>query len=73
MSSFGTVQHNGKTLTLTQEACLALSGDLKTPVYLAHAMDDDDKEYTVKWQVKDVQCENEPDACAWSKYTIIEM
>ena len=45
----GTVQHNGKTLYLTQQAYVNNEGTDGGVCYNAHAIDEDDNEYYIAW------------------------
>lgn len=50
-ANFGTVTHNGKTLTLTQQAYLDCDGsDTGERYYSASAIDADGNEYKVRWE-----------------------
>jgi hypothetical protein len=66
-AKFGTVNHNGKTLTLTQQAFLDCDGSSTGErYYSAGAVDEDGNEYRVHWKIYDgFDGEDEGDACDW--------
>lgn len=66
-ANFGTVTHNGKTLTLTQQAYLDCDGsDTGERYYSASAIDADGNEYKVRWEIYEgFEGEDEGDACDW--------
>lgn len=65
-----TLNHNGKTLTIQQDAYLA--GTNEAPVYQARATDEAGNNYTVTWQPYDnlSEIEDGADACDWERYTV---
>lgn len=82
-TNFGTIKHEGKTLTLTQQAYVA--GTTQRPHYEAAAVDAAGNEYRVRWSLKpaliaesgdavpmDQWPEDESDCCDWSKYEVLE-
>ena len=70
---FGTVNHNGKTLTLTQNAFLDCDGsNTGERYYSAGAVDADGNEYKVRWEIyAGFDGEDEGDACNWDKPSLI--
>lgn len=75
MSDYGTVEYNGKTLTLTQDAYLDHDRhNLQLPVYRAHAVDEDGNDYRVQWHVVDgwQEMDDESDRCDWDDYQVFE-
>ena len=75
-AKYGTVNHNGKTLTLTQNAFLDCDGsNTGERYYSAGAIDADGNEYKVRWEIYDgFDGEDEGDACDWdSPSQIVEV
>ena len=72
-AKFGTVNHNGKTLTLTQQAYLHGDGsDTGERYYRASAIDSDGNEYKVRWEIREgFDGEDEGDACDWDTPSLI--
>ena len=72
-AKFGTVNHNGKTLTLTQQAYLHCDGsDTGERYYRASAIDSDGNEYKVRWEIREgFDGEDEGDACDWDTPSLI--
>ena len=66
-TEFGTVEHNGEKLWLTQQAYVTYGG-----TYQAAAIDSEGNDYTVTWDTVEgwEQCEDESEACDWSVYTV---
>ena len=67
---YGTVEHEGKTLKLTQQAfCGNYPG---IDVYVAAAVDEEGNEYQVKWNCLEgwMDMDDESDCCDWSIYTV---
>jgi hypothetical protein len=67
-----TINHNDKTLTLVQQPYISDCGAF----YQAHAKDDDDNTYLVKWAVTNDDpdnCDDESDMCDWDVYTVSEI
>lgn len=68
-AKFGTVNHNGKTLTLTQQAFLDCDGSSTGERYwraILLCRDEDGNEYRVHWKIYDgFDGEDEGDACDW--------
>lgn len=60
----GTVTHNGKTITLTQDAYITSNGS--RDYYRAHAVDANQNEYYILWDIIDADCDDESNACDWS-------
>ena len=60
----GTVTHNGKTFTLTQDAYITSNGS--RDYYRAHAVDANQNEYYILWDIIDADCDDESNACDWS-------
>jgi len=82
---YGTVEHDGATLVLTQDAYA--DGTYDDPYYSAHAVDADGNMYKVRWETTlewDAQQEafreghldddagfiEEEDACDWTVYAV---
>jgi len=63
MEDFGTVQWNGKTYYLTQQAYA--SGTWDNPIYKANAINVHDEEYEITWDCINSLSEDEHDACDW--------
>jgi len=38
--------------------------------YQAYAIDSEDNDYMIKWDIKCMDCEDETDACDWEKYRV---
>lgn len=75
-ANFGTVQHNGKTLSLTQHAYLDCDGSNDGErYYSARALDADRNEYKVRWEIcEGFAGDDEGDACDWdSPSQIVEV
>lgn len=74
-SNFGTIQHAGKTLTLTQQSYLDCDGsNTGERYYSAGAVDSDGLEYKVRWAILDgFDGEDEGDACDWDAPSRIEL
>ena len=72
-AKFGTVNHNGKTLTLKQHAYLDGDGSNDCEgFYSAAAIDSDGNEYKVRWEIREgFDGEDEGDACDWDKPSLI--
>lgn len=71
--STDTIKYNGLELRLTQDPYiedLMLSGMQRKVVYQAHAVDENDDEYIIIWNVIDLSCEDESEACDWDKFTV---
>ena len=68
-AKYGTIDHNGKTLTLTQQAYLDGDGSNDCEgYYSASAVDADGNDYKVRWEIRDgFDGEDEGDACDWDK------
>ena len=73
MHNFGTVQHAGKTLNLTQIAFLDCDGSNNGErYYSAGAVDADGNEYKVRWEIYDgFDGDDESNACDWDKPSLI--
>ena len=71
VNDHGHVIHNGKILTLIQQAFIdGLEGDEH---YKAKAMDSDENEYMIRWEItaenwKEV--EDESNMCDWDEFTV---
>jgi len=67
---FGTVEYAGagKTLRITQQPYAA--GTQDSPVYRAHAVDDDGNSYRVIWPMTGPEATDESNAADWRNYTI---
>ena len=73
---FGTINHNGKTLTLTQQAYLHCDGsDTGERYYRASAVDAEGNDYRVRWELYEgFDGEDESEACDWdSPSEIVEL
>ena len=62
---YGTLNHKGKTLTLMQDAYLDTDN-----FYTAHAIDDDDNDYQIFWEIITHDCDDQSDACNWNDYSV---
>ena len=51
MTNYGTVTHNGKEYTLTQQAYIV--GSNEDPYYIANATDSKGNEYEVEWELNE--------------------
>jgi len=69
---YGTVQHNGKELTITEQPYphTAVDNYIVSDCYQAIAEDDEGNEYMVRWDIIDSDAEDESDACDWEKYSV---
>jgi len=63
-NNHGTVTHNNKTLTLTQDAYMTSNGS--RDYYRAHAVDANNNEYYIIWDIVDADCDDESNACDWA-------
>lgn len=61
---FGEVQHEGKTITLTQQPYL------HADTYRASGVDAAGDLYQVDWAITNPDAEDESDACDWNDYTV---
>lgn len=78
--SYGTVEFNGATLTLTQQPYMDRvmrtdsQGRHDYECYTAHATDADGNEYVVEWRIRpewmDGDRDDESTACDWSEYAV---
>lgn len=83
---YGTVEHNGKIITLTQQAFAENFGTNGQVAYYAHGVDADGNDYKVIWQTTkewdEAQAAATPDeyssllddesnACDWDAYEVI--
>lgn len=64
-SNNNTVTHNSKTYTLTQDAYI--TGNGSRDYYRAHAVDADNNEYYIIWDIVDAESDDESNACDWKK------
>jgi hypothetical protein len=74
MENFGTVEHNGKTLTLTQQPYI--TGNSECSYYEAVAEDEEENTYMVKWEITHEnpdECDDESNMCDWDDYTVTEL
>jgi hypothetical protein len=83
IKNLGTVEHQGATIYLQQEAYNAAEQG-QQPYYRARGMDEDGNEYTVTWQITDefrdllkeweetreTRLIDEGNACDWDVYTV---
>ena len=74
-----TIQHDGKTIKLTQEAyadCNVGASALfvnREPIYRAHGVDDFGNEYRITWVITgDVDGDDASNACDWDNPTLVE-
>ena len=58
-----TVTINSKTYTLTQDAYI--TGNGSRDYYRAHAVDADNNEYYIIWDIVDAESDDESNACEW--------
>lgn len=68
-----TFNHNGQTITLTEEAHVC--GTYEQPYYIALAEDEEGNRYEVNWMVTHPDFENledESEACDWDIPTSID-
>ena len=84
---YGTVKYEGKTLTLTQIAYAdkdftrqeeivdehGYASLINPVVYFAKAVDFSGNEYEIKWKIINYDCEDESDACDWTKFEVREL
>lgn len=79
---YGTVQHNGETLTLEQQAFPDTDGaDTDRIVYKAHAHDAAGNRYLVQWPVKEAiltmptedRPEDDSEWCDWHESELIKL
>jgi hypothetical protein len=64
----GTVEHDGKTLTLQQQPYCDLHDGV--PTYMASCVDEDGNDYKAYWEITDDETENEDECCDWDDYTV---
>lgn len=66
-ANFGTLNHNGQTLTLTQQAFLDCDGsNTGERYYSASAVDAYGNQYKIRWEIyQGFDGEDESDACDW--------
>lgn len=64
----GTVDYNGKELTICHQPRLTCY--MGYDCYEAMAMDSDDNEYKITWDITDALAEDESDACDWTDYRV---
>lgn len=63
-----TLEHEGKTLWLQQQAYHSnTAGD---PYYTAIAADAEGNEYKVRWEITCPDADEESDACNWAEYEV---
>ena len=62
-SNNNTVTINSKTYTLTQDAYIDSDGS--RDYYTAHAVDADNNEYYIIWDIVDAESDDESNACDW--------
>jgi hypothetical protein len=69
---YGIVKYKGKELTITQNPYIntVITGGEYEDVYMAHAIDDEENEYRVVWNIEDATCEDDSMACDWDKYSV---
>ena len=72
-AKYGTVQHNGMTLTLTQQAFLTCDGsNTGERYYSAGAVDSEGNNYRVRWDIYDgFDGADESEACDWDEPSLI--
>ncbi len=69
IKDYSSLDYKGKTLTLMQDAYL--DGDCDgNGYYTAHAIDDDDNDYQIFWEIINHDCEDQSSACDWNDYSI---
>jgi len=80
-TEYGTIEHNGETLYLTQQAysCNGANGSI---VYRADAIDCYGNDYRIMWEpfpewiaalaVNDAWCDDESNACDWAHPESVE-
>ena len=66
--AYGTVEHEGRMLTLTQEPYLG--GGSNEGYYVALAIDPGGNEYEVTWAVIETESDDESDRADWDKYDV---
>lgn len=71
---FGTVRFEGKEYALTQNAYIDTDFSLNwnPSIYTAHAIDEEENDYKVKWEIINHESNDESDACDWTDCTVEE-
>lgn len=63
-----TLTHQDKVLTLTQQPYYdGLSDDI---FYRAHAVDEDGNDYDIRWDIVNIDGDDESDACDWDCFSV---
>lgn len=69
------VNHDGIKIYLTQDAYL--NGCYDDPHYCAHGLDENENEYTVRWEllytlkeIEELEIEDEGQVCDWDIFTV---
>jgi hypothetical protein len=68
---YGTVEYNGKTLTITQQPYIDTyfaDGDQRA-MYFATA-EDGENEYEIRWEIINEETEDESEACDWDIFRV---
>ena len=68
-----TIDYNGKTLTLIQEAYNNCNPDHQYNCYTALAKDESGNQYKIEWDIVNIYAEEEEDVCDWDKFTVTEL
>ena len=63
------VVHNDKKLYLSQQAYISDDG----LTYEASAIDDDENNYKIYWDVTCQDADDESDACDWDDFRVVEL
>jgi hypothetical protein len=74
-NNHGTVRHNDQTLDLLQDPYRdhRFYNDCDLDGYFASAVDDQDNEYLVFWEIANDQAEDESEACDWTDYVVFKI
>ena len=67
-TEFGTVMYGEVELRLTQNAYI-----ISDTQYQANAVDDVNNDYQVNWDIINIDCDDESNACNWDKYSVIKL
>lgn len=68
---FGVVEYKGKTLSLTQYPYINYHNT--KDYYISHAVDDEENEYMVYWNIINDNAEDESDCCDWENYEVAQI
>lgn len=80
MKDYGTVEWEGKELVIMQAAHITrrLGADgngyiIECDVYKAWAIDEDEKDYDIVWQIVNPDAEDESDCCNWDEFEVYKL